>query len=117
MVDLMNYAMDIDLFAGWAEVATSGRFSQRPERRYNSAIIVKRAQGQGRIRHIEGLEKLLSDFGEHVMVVNLLPVGTPRNDWRTSPVSDGFLILRHPDLETLLKMADRAGTELHLYAG
>lgn len=117
MVDLMNYACDIDLYAGWAEVVTTGRFSQRPERLYNTAIVVKRAQGQGRIRHIEGLERLRSDFGEHVMNVTLLPIGTPRNDWRTSLVSDGFVMLRHPDLEVLLKMADRVGTDLHLYAG
>jgi biotin carboxylase len=116
IVDLMNYACDIDLYEGWAETVTSGRFSQRPERRYNSAIIVKRAQGQGRIQRVAGLEALLSEFGTHVMNVNLLPVGTPRNDWRTSLVSDGYVILRHPDLETLVRWADRVGTDLQLYA-
>jgi biotin carboxylase len=116
MVDLMNYTADIDLFAGWAEAVTAGQFSQRAERRYNSAIISKRARGQGRIHHVEGLDRLQSEFGEHIMKVNLLPVGTPRNDWRTSILSDGFVILRHPDLPALLNMADRVGTDLQLYA-
>ena len=46
----MNYASDIDLFAGWAEAVARGQFSQTVERRYNAAIIFKRAQGQGRIQ-------------------------------------------------------------------
>jgi formate-dependent phosphoribosylglycinamide formyltransferase (GAR transformylase) len=116
MVDLMNYTADIDLFAGWAEAVTAGQFSQQGEREYNSAIVVKRARGQGRIHHVEGLDRLQSEFGEHIMLVNLLPVGTPRNDWRTSILSDGYVILRHPDLPSLLNMADRVGTDLQLYA-
>ena len=46
-VDLMNYACDIDLFPGWAEAVLHGRFSQPIERKYNAAIIFKRAQGRG----------------------------------------------------------------------
>ena len=117
MVDLMNYASDIDLYRGWAEVALNGRFSAKFERKYNSAIIVKRARGEGRIRHVENLDKVASLLGEHLVEINLLPIGAPRNDWRTSLVSDGFVILRHPDLSSTLEMADVVGSELHLYAG
>jgi hypothetical protein len=31
-------------------------------------------------------------------------------------VSDGFIMLRHPDLAATLAMADEVGTELQLYA-
>ena len=41
----------------------------------------------------------------------------PRRDWKTTLVSDGYLIVRHPDLETTLAMADRVGTDLQLFAG
>lgn len=116
-VDAMNYASDIDLFTAWAEAALHGRFTTKLDRKYNSAIIFKRAQGTGRIRHIEGLERLQARFGEHIAVVELLPIGAPRRNWILTLVSDGFLVVRHPDLQTTLDMADAVGTDLHLYAG
>ncbi|HEX9349331.1 MAG TPA: ATP-grasp domain-containing protein [Gemmatimonadales bacterium] len=116
-VDAMNYASDIDLFAGWAEAVLHRRFSTKLDRKYNSAIIFKRAQGTGHIRHIEGLERLQARFGPHIAAVELLPVGAPRRNWILTLVSDGFLVVRHPDLQTTLDMADAVGTDLHLYAG
>src|SRR5207245_1164544 len=71
-VDLMNFASDLDLFRGWAEAVCHGRLSQPIERRYNAASVFKRAQGSGRIQRIEGLGRLLSEFGPHVVCVDLL---------------------------------------------
>lgn len=116
-VDVMNYACDIDLFYGWAEAVLHGRFLQPIERRYNAASIFKRAQGQGRIQRIEGLGPLLAEFGSYILIVDLLPVGTPRRDWLQTLISDGMVILRHPDLATAMEMADRVGTDLQMYAG
>jgi biotin carboxylase len=115
-VDIMNYASDIDLFRGWAEAAMHGRFTQPVERRYNCASIFKRAQGRGRIQRIEGLGPLLAEFGPHIVNVDLLPVGSPRRDWLATLISDGMVVVRHPDLETTLHIADRVGTDLQLYA-
>ena len=106
-VDLMNFACDLDLFRGWAEAVCHGRFSQTVERKYFSAGIFKRANGQGTIRKIEGLERILDEFGHHVVAVELTPVGHPRRSGRTSVIGDGFVMLRHPDLEATLEMADR----------
>jgi hypothetical protein len=117
MVDVMNYTSDIDLFAGWAEAVCHGRFSQPVHRRYNAAIVCKRARGNGRIQRVEGLERLLADFGSAVVAVEILPVGSQRRDWRSSAVSDGYVIVRHPELQATLKMAERVARELHIYAG
>lgn len=116
-VDVMNYASDIDLYTAWAEAVLHRRFSTKLERRYNAAIIFKRAQGAGHIRRIEGLDRLQARFGAHIAAVELLPVGAPRRNWLLTLVSDGFLVVRHPDLQTTLDMADAVGTDLHLYAG
>jgi hypothetical protein len=116
-VELMNYGCDLDTFGGWAEAACHGRFSQTVERRYNAAVIFKRAQGQGRIRRVEGLERLVSRFRQHIVCIDLLPVGAPRRNWKQTLISDGYIILRHPDLQATLEMADRVGTDLQLYAG
>jgi hypothetical protein len=70
----------------------------------------------GRITGIEGAEKLHREIGKHVVWNTLLPVGSRRRDWRKTLVSDGFIMLRHPDLQTTLEMADRVGSELQLYA-
>jgi len=115
--ELMNYGCDIDVFRGWAEAVCHGRWSQPIERRYNSAVIFKRAQGQGRIRQIEGLEGLLEHYGDWIVNVNLLPLGAPRRNWKATLISDGYLIVRHPDLGACLEMADRVGTHLRLVAG
>lgn len=115
-VDLMNFASDIDVYVGWAEAVCHGAFTQPVTRKYNSAVVFKRAQGQGRIRRIEGLERLLRAIGPWVAAVELLPVGAPRRNWRQTLISDGFLIVRHPDLEALLEIADRVGTDLQMYA-
>lgn len=116
-VDIMNYASDIDLYAGYAEAALHGRFSTKVERKYNAAIIFKRAQGQGRIRHIAGLDELRRRFGPYIAVEELLSVGEMRRNWLLTLVSDGFLVVRHPDLQTTFDMADAVGRELQLYAG
>jgi hypothetical protein len=117
LVHGMNYSCDADFFAGWAEAVCYGRLSQRTEKRYNAAIVFKRAEGEGRIQRIEGLDRLFARYGDHVVHVELVPVGAPRRDWRQSAVGDGWVVVRHPSLEYTLEMADRVGTDLRLYAG
>ena len=115
-VDIMNYANDIDLFVGWAEAVCHGQLSQPIERRYNAASIFKRAQGHGRIRHIDGLSRLMAEYGEYIVCVDLLPLGAPRRDWLQTLISDGMVIARHPDLGALLEITSHICTDLQLYA-
>jgi hypothetical protein len=114
--EIMNYACDIDVFTGWAEAVTRGRISQPIQRKYNAGIIFKRAQGQGRIRKIVGLDAIRHDFHKHIVSEELLPIGASRRNWKQTLLSDGWIILRHPDLKTTLYMLDRIGTDLQLYA-
>jgi hypothetical protein len=114
----MNYACDIDLFTGWAEAVCRGTLSQDTTKRYNAALVFKRAQGDGpRITRIEGLEPILAVHGEHVPLIDLVPVGAPRRDYRQVVTGDGWIVARHPDLGLALQLADRLGTEVRLIAG
>jgi ATP-grasp domain len=115
-VDLMNYVGDVDLFVGYAEAELNGTFSCSLARKYNVANIFKRAQGQGRITRIEGLQRILNRFGEHIVHLDLLPVGAPRRNWVQTLVSDGYVVVRHPDLQACMDIADAVGTDLQLYA-
>jgi len=116
LVDAMNFASDIDLFAGWAEAVVHDRFSQPIERRYNSAVVLKRAEGDGHIRRVEGLDRLRSELGPGVVVVNIKPFGSARGDWRRSAVADGYVIVRHPELQATFRMAERVAQELRIIA-
>ena len=116
-VDLMNFASDVDLFVGWAEAELKGSFSLTIERKYNAACITKRAHGQGRIQRIEGLDRIKARCGEALCAIDLLPIGAPRRDWKSTLLSDGYVTLRHSDWETTKALADFVGTDLHLYAG
>jgi hypothetical protein len=115
-VDQMKFACDFDVFAAWGQAVTSGRMDIPYERLYNVALIFKRARGVGRITRIDGIDELQQRFGQHVVWNTLLQPGQRRRDWRQTLVSDGFVMLRHPDLQETLTMADAVGSELHLHA-
>jgi len=117
LVDQMNYTVDNDLFREWARAVCWGRVEGRKTRRYNVAIIFKRAQGQGRIRHISGLDRYMARFGMGVCWENLLPVGAHRRNWKQTLVSDGFVMVRHPSWEGAMHLAWAAATDITLYAG
>ena len=80
----------------WAEAVCAGRLSSKAERRYNAAVIFKRARGQGSIRRVEGLERIVARYRPHIVGVDLLPIGAPRRNWKQTLLSDGHIILRHP---------------------
>jgi hypothetical protein len=115
-VDLMNFVGDVDLFDGYGEADLKGTFSVSTRRKYNVSNIFKRAQGKGRIRRVEGLESILARFGEHIVHMDLLPVGAERRNWIQTLVSDGYVTVRHPDLQATFDISDAIGTDLQLYA-
>lgn len=116
LVDQMNYTCDIDLFREWARAVCWNTFEAPTRRKYNVAIIFKRAKGQGRLSRITGLTEFMRAYGEHVVENKLLPIGTQRRNWKHTLVSDGFIMLRHPDWATACKLADLVANEITLYA-
>jgi biotin carboxylase len=116
LVDQMNYTCDIDLFREWARAVCWGTFEAPTARKYNAAIIFKRAKGQGRITRVTGLAEFMRAHGEHVVEQRLLPVGAHRRNWKQTLVSDGYILLRHPDWATACELADQVATEVTLYA-
>jgi hypothetical protein len=86
------------------------------ERRYNAGAIFKRARGSGRISHSEGLDPLLAKYGEHVALLDLLPVGAPRRDWRSTVTGDGMIVVRHHELQQVIEMTEAFATDFQLHA-
>ena len=116
LVDQMNFTSDVDLFVEWARAVCWGHIHPLPPRKYNVAIIFKRAQGQGHIRHIRGLSAYLERHGDAVVADALLRPGTHRRDWKQTLVSDGYLIVRHPQWHGALALADDAARNVVLFA-
>jgi hypothetical protein len=112
----MNYTCDIDLFREWARAVCWGRVEGSTVRKYNAAIIFKRAKGRGRITRITGLREFMRRYGDHVVEQHLLPVGAHRRDWKQTLTSDGHIILRHADWDTTYQLAMEAATDITMYA-
>ena len=116
LVHAMNYSCDIDLFRGWAEATCYGRLSQDTSKKYNAAMIFKRAQGDGIVRAHQGLRELLQRYGRYVATIELTPIGQPRRDWRKVVVGDGWIVVRHAELAACLEISDRFVNDLTVIA-
>lgn len=114
--ELINYSCDFDIYEHWAEAVLRGRPLAPWSRKYNVAMIFKRAQGQGRIRSIVGLDELYRRFGPHVVRHELVAIGAPRRDWKKTLLSDGFVILRHPELDAATHMSAWVAEHVRLFA-
>ena len=117
LVDQMNHTCDIDLFREWARAVTWNSFEAPTVRKHNAAIIFKRARGQGKITRVDGKSEYMRRYGRYLAWDNLLPVGAQRRDWKQTLVSDGFLLMKHPDWDSALEMAYAAATDITMYAG
>lgn len=119
LVDQMNFTSDVDLYREWARAVCHGRVEGRTgpsDRRHNCAIIFKRAQGQGVIQAIRGLEPFLQRHGSWVVADTLSRPGQRRRDWKQTLVSDGYLIVRHPEWGGAMQIAADAAQHIQLYA-
>lgn len=116
LVHAMNYANDMDLFRGWAHAVVHGTLGQDVTRKYNAAMVFKRADGEGIVRRYEGLEGLMHRYGQHVANLELTPIGQPRRDWRKVIIGDGWIVARHAELPFTIEMADRFCSDLRVVA-
>ena len=116
IVDQMNYTSDIDLFREWARVACFRRFEADRPRLYNAGIVFKRALGQGRITRIEGLGDWLRKCDGWVVEEKLLRPGTPRRNWKHTLLSDGHVLVRHPEWDEAYRMSMSAATDIRMFA-
>lgn len=116
LVHAMNYSADIDLFKGWAEATCYGRLSQDTTKKWNAAMIFKRAEGDGLVTEHRGLRGLMRRYGKYVASIELTPIGEPRRDWRRVVVGDGWIVVRHEDLRDCLEVSERFVKDLTVIA-
>ncbi len=117
LVDQMNYTGDIDLFREWGRAVCWKSFGASRKRKYNVGVIFKRAKGQGRITRVHGLDAYKARFGRSIVEDQLSRVGTARRDWKATLISDGYLMVRHPDWDEAKRISFAAATDITLFAG
>ena len=49
-------------------------------------------------------------------IIDLVGPGEPRRDWRQVVTGDGWMVARHPDLDTTIHIADRLASEVRILA-
>ena len=112
----MNFATDGDCYVGWAEAVVRVGSRRRWSAATTPAPSSSAPRASGGSRTSTGLGPLLAQYGEHVALLDLLPVGAPRRDWRSTVTGDGMIVVRHPELQQVIEMTERFATELNLYA-
>lgn len=117
LVDQMNLSADTDLFEEWARAVCWGDVRAPADKAYCTAIVFKRAEGTGIVRRVDGLEAFLAEHGKHVVVDEILRPGQPTRDWKQTLLSDGYLIVRHPEAHVALDLAKRVATSVTIHAG
>ena len=117
LVDQMNYANDFDVYREWARAVCWGTFEATAHRRFHVACVFKRAIGQGRIRRVEGMDRMRKELGGSLVCEDLLPIGSQRRDWKQTLLSDGCLIARHEDYATTHRMMQHLVDGVRIYAG
>ncbi len=115
-VDMMNWSNDFDIYREWARSICWHSFEAEAQRRYHVAMVFKRALGEGRIARIDGMEEIRRRYGRWIVADDLLPLGTPRRNWKQTLLSDGFVAVRHPDYSVCMEMMEALIGRVQLYA-
>ena len=77
---LHNYGHDIDLFDAWCKLMIYNQFDYHMIRKHHVGCACLRAQGEGNIRHIEGLEQIRRELGGLIIEEQIPALGTPKTE-------------------------------------
>lgn len=114
--DVYSAGNDIDLYRQWAEGLVHGRLTQQPSRRFAAGKIALRPDRDGRIVGYSGLDEVQRRYGEWIVTAHL-----PKPGSHTQPVEAGYhanawMIVRHPNYDTLRAMLDDIGQRVQVHA-
>ena len=104
---IINRAHDIDMFTIWAKMMIWDHIEAIPVRKYASGAAFLRGLGGSVVKSVEGLE-VLDELGDMLTDASLPYPGQAAS---SSYEGEGFIIVRHPDTDTvkqaLRKITDR----------
>lgn len=110
---LISRANDFDAVTAWARLMVYDEFTP-PERRYAVGAAYLRGQGRGRVKTIHGLDEAEREIGALITDVKLPAIGAEPSK---SYEGDGYIILRHPETETVRAALSRLITLVRVELG
>jgi hypothetical protein len=114
IMPMMSLAHDVDMWEKWAELMVHDKW-ELPEREYAVGCAFLRAQGRGgTIVDVTGLEETQAQVGDLVAQSKLPRKGQARSSHYEG---DGFVIVRHPDTETVVAALKTIITTVRVIAG
>lgn len=75
---LHNYGHDIDLFSSWGKLMIEKQFDYGMDRKHHVGCACLRAQGEGNIRGVAGLDIVRKELGSLILEELIPTVGTPK---------------------------------------
>ncbi|MCC6782968.1 MAG: ATP-grasp domain-containing protein [Planctomycetes bacterium] len=114
--DLYSAANEIDLYSEWAKAVVHGRSDARLSRRYACGMIALRPDRDGRIVRYDGLEAMRQRYGSAIVKEYFPPPGTATQGVENGYHANAWLVLRHPDYDTLRGMLDDVGRTVKVRA-
>ncbi len=110
---MISRAHDIDFVKAWTELQIHGTFAI-PTRKYAVGCAYLRGQGRGVVTALEGLDVVARDVGALVTDYRLpTPGQTPTGSYE----GEGFIILRHPDTDVVVRALRRVISTLRVRLG
>ena len=108
---ILSYAHDFDFYCAWAELMVRDLWDP-PPRRYAVGAAYLRGQGSGKhVSAIHGIEQAQREVGDLVVEAKLPKLGqSPSGDYE----GEGYVILRHPDTETVKSALKRLVERIHV---
>ncbi|MFU8803772.1 MAG: hypothetical protein ACNA8W_08195, partial [Bradymonadaceae bacterium] len=95
-----GFVHDADFFRAWARAVVDDAYDGPYERKYSVAVAFLRGPGQGRISRVTGVANANDQVGSLVVEARLPRIGAPKAD---SYEGDGYVILRHPNVDVVTK--------------
>lgn len=110
---LISRAHDIDFVRAWVMVQLFGTF-EIPERKYAVGAAYLRGQGRGVVTALDGLDVVAREFGALITDYRLPSPGqSPSGSYE----GEGFIILRHPETDVVVRALRRLISTLRVRLG
>ncbi|MEO0421063.1 MAG: ATP-grasp domain-containing protein [Pseudomonadota bacterium] len=114
--DVYNAGNDIDLYRDWAMAVCHGRTVQRPSRRFACGMIALRADRDGRVTHVEGLDEIGKRYHNDIVAANIPSPGAPAGSVEGGYMAGAWMRVRHPDYDHLRHILNDIGETVQVRA-
>ena len=103
IMPLINRAHDIDFFTAWGRLMIFEEFTPPPERKYAAGCAFLRGLGEGRVRRVHGLDRVLHELGDMVTDMKYPQPGQGKG---LSYEGEGWVIVRHPETQKVVEATE-----------